>query len=187
MDGYDADAEIVPFDGGGGDGGRGETKQAIVPVADVDPLGEEERRKTMNERIAKIQRERDAKNAAKAEKAIAEKGIARGPGGQFSLVVDRSSSGLRNQDPRLALSLLPECLEHFPDLLGTVYIAPATSVFTAVWSVLRQFLSERTAAKFVLIAGADWREQLREAVGDELALPAHMRPAAASYACVRIL
>ena len=69
MDGYEADGEIVPYDGGGGETKETKTQQAVV--AEVDPLGEEERRKTMNERIAKIQRERNAKAAAEAEKAVA--------------------------------------------------------------------------------------------------------------------
>ena len=40
-----------------------------------------------------------------AERAIRERGVARGPGGQFTLIVDRTRSGLRNQDPALALGL----------------------------------------------------------------------------------
>ncbi|MGB1604245.1 MAG: hypothetical protein ACPIOQ_66545, partial [Promethearchaeia archaeon] len=47
------------------------------------------------------------------EYAIREQGVADGPGGQFTLLVDRSRSGIGNQDPQLALALLPELLDHY--------------------------------------------------------------------------
>ena len=46
------------------------------------------------------------------ELAVRDKGVAAGPGGQLTLVIDRTASRLRNQDPRLALTLLPELMEH---------------------------------------------------------------------------
>ena len=110
-----------------------------------------------------------------AEHAIETLGVARAPGGQFSLVVDRSSSGRRNQDPKLALAVLPELMEHYPELLGNVYVAPVNSLFFAVWRVIKIFLAAETKRKFVLIpAGPRWREELRERVGDDVELPAQL-------------
>ena len=98
-----------------------------------------------------------------AEHAIETLGVAEGPGGQFSLVVDRSTSGRRNQDPKLALAVLPELMEHYPELLGNVYVAPVNALFFAVWRVIKIFLAAQTKRKFVLIpAGPRWREELRE-------------------------
>ena len=110
-----------------------------------------------------------------AEHAIETLGVAEGPGGQFSLVVDRSSSGRRNQDPKLALAVLPELMEHYPELLGNVYVAPVNSLFFAVWRVIKIFLSAQTKRKFVLVPdGPRWREELRERVGGDVNLPAHL-------------
>lgn len=110
-----------------------------------------------------------------AEYAIETLGVAEGPGGQFSLVVDRSSSGRRNQDPKLALAVLPELMKHYPELLGNVYVAPVNAVFFAVWRVIKIFLAAQTKRKFVLIpAGPRWREELRERVGGDVELPSHL-------------
>ena len=116
------------------------------------------------------------------ELCVREKGIAEGPNGQLTLIVDRTSSGRANQDVGLALALLPELLAHYPDLLHSVVIAPVNGLFWSVWRVVRLFLSERTAAKFVLLrsrgrrGGADWRRELRERVGTDVELPEHLRP-----------
>ena len=110
-----------------------------------------------------------------AELAIETLGVAEGPGGQFSLVVDRSTSGRRNQDPKLALAVLPELMEHYPELLGNVYVAPVNALFFAVWRVIKIFLAAQTKRKFVLIpAGPRWREELRERVGGDVELPVHL-------------
>lgn len=111
-----------------------------------------------------------------AEATIQEQGVARGPGGQFSLVVDRSRSSLRNQDPGLAIAVLPQLTAHYPELLGAVYVGPVNRIFFTVWRVVRRFLAPQTREKFVLIRGSDWREKLAEAVGGDCELPAHMRP-----------
>jgi hypothetical protein len=111
-----------------------------------------------------------------AEATIAERGVSRGPDGQFSLIVDRSSSSLRNQDPKLAISVLPTLTAHYPELLGAVYVAPVNRLFYAVWAVVRVFLAEETRAKFVLVRGKRWRERLAAAVGGDCDIPAHMCP-----------
>ena len=98
-----------------------------------------------------------------AEQTIAERGVAVGPGGQFSLIVDRTKSSIRNQDPRLAIAVLPALTAHYPELLGSVYVAPINRIFWAVWRVVRLFLAPQTREKFVLIRGKDWRERLAEA------------------------
>ena len=109
-----------------------------------------------------------------AEAAIRDLGVADGPGGQFSLVVDRSSSGVRNQDPALAIAVLPALVQHYPGLLGEVIVAPVNGVFWAVWRVVSLFLGAETR-RFTFIRGARWREALLEAVGGDVELPEHMR------------
>ena len=111
-----------------------------------------------------------------AEATLSERGVARGPNGQFSLIVDRSASSLANQDPQLAVAVLPALTEHYPELLGAVYIAPVNRLFYAVWAVVRVFLAESTKKKFILIRGKRWRERLAEAVGGDCIIPEHMRP-----------
>ena len=113
-----------------------------------------------------------------AEATLSERGVARGPGGQFSVIVDRSASGLRNQDPQLAIAVLPALTNHYPELLGAVYVAPVNRLFYAVWAVVRVFLAEQTKQKFVLIRGKEWRERLAQAVGGDCEIPEHMRPGA---------
>ena len=49
------------------------------------------------------------------------------------------SCQVRNQDPQLAIAVLPALTQHYPELLGTVYVAPINSLFYAVWSVVRIF------------------------------------------------
>ena len=129
--------------------------------------------------------------------------MSRGPGGQFSLLVDRSASGAKNQDPGLAIAVLPPLVAHYPELLGTVYVAPVNALFFVawladtltyshthththttqvnalfflVWNVVRLFIRAETARRFVLIGGKEWREQLAAAVGGDVRLPAHMLP-----------
>ena len=112
------------------------------------------------------------------ELAIKEMGVAEGPHGQFTLIVDRSKSSIANQDPGLALELLPELMDHYPELLGSVIVAPVNSIFWSVWRLVRLFISERTAAKFVLLRerGGEWREELQQLVGPDVALPEHLLP-----------
>jgi len=97
-----------------------------------------------------------------------------GPSGQFNLVVDRSSSGLRNQDPTLALAVLPTVQDHYPGLLGRVFIAPINPIFYVAWNVVKIFLKPATKQKFMLLQGRDWRSQLREAIGGDVRLPASL-------------
>ena len=114
----------------------------------------------------------------RAELARRERGVGDGPGGQVAVVIDRSRSGVRNQDPRLVADLLPCLLSHYPELLGAVYVAPVNRLFYAVWAVVRVFLAEQTKQKFVLIRGKEWRERLAQAVGGDCEIPEHMRPGA---------
>lgn len=111
-----------------------------------------------------------------AETAVVRFGLNRGPGGQFNLLVDRSSSGLRNQDVSLALSILPTIQDHYPGLLGRVVVAPINPIFYAAWNVVKLFLKPRTIQKFVFIRGSDWRAQLKDVIGGNVTLPAHLMP-----------
>ena len=69
-----------------------------------------------------------------------------------------------------------------PELLGSVVVVPVNAIFWSVWRVVRAFISQRTADKFVLIRGSDWREQLRHQIGPSVTLPAHLRCADADDA-----
>uniref|UniRef100_A0A7S2NKA4 CRAL-TRIO domain-containing protein n=1 Tax=Haptolina brevifila TaxID=156173 RepID=A0A7S2NKA4_9EUKA len=82
-----------------------------------------------------------------AEAAVLRYGLNEGPGGQFNLIVDRSSSGIRNQDPALALAVLPTVQDHYPGLLGRVFIAPINPIFYLAWNVVRLFLKPATIQK----------------------------------------
>ncbi len=110
-----------------------------------------------------------------AEGARLQRGVEEGPVGGFTLLVDRSTSGLVNQDPVLALKVLPTCLDHYPELLSSVLVAPINPIFWIAWRVVRVFLSDTTAAKFVLVRGSDWKAELAEAMGPAVKLPASMR------------
>ena len=112
----------------------------------------------------------------RAELARRERGVGDGPGGQVAVVIDRSRSGVRNQDPALAIAVLPALVQHYPGLLGEVIVAPVNGVFWAVWRVVSLFLGSETR-RFTFIRGARWREALLEAVGGDVELPEHMRPA----------
>lgn len=78
-----------------------------------------------------------------AEAAIRDLGVADGPGGQFSLVVDRSSSGVRNQDPALAIAVLPALVQHYPGLLGEVIVAPVNAQWRLLGRLARRLALPR--------------------------------------------
>lgn len=89
-------------------------------------------------------------------------------------MVDRSSSGLRNQDVKLALAVLPTVQDHYPGLLGRIIIAPINPIFYVAWNVIKVFLRQRTINKFVFVSGADWKVQLKRTIGGDVKLPAHL-------------
>ena len=89
--------------------------------------------------------------------------------GAITIVVDRTGSGLRNQDPALLKELLPPLTRHFPYALHCAYIAPINVVFWAIWSVVKLVLPSRVTARFTLLRGDDWRETLAEKLGPSVA------------------
>ena len=91
---------------------------------------------------------------------------AESPGrGAVTLIVDRTGSGLRNQDPTLLRELLPALTRHFPYSLHRAYVAPVNIVFWAIWSVARVLLPTRVSERFTLLRGDDWQEQLANELG----------------------
>ncbi len=56
---------------------------------------------------------------------------------QSIVIVDRIGSGLKNQDPALLKVLLPVIVEHYPEVVGYVYVAPISLVFNVIWKLLQ--------------------------------------------------
>ena len=56
---------------------------------------------------------------------------------QSIVVVDRIGSGLKNQDPALLRVLLPVIVEHYPEYVGSVYVAPISLVFNVIWKIIQ--------------------------------------------------
>jgi hypothetical protein len=56
---------------------------------------------------------------------------------QSIVIVDRIGSGLKNQDPALLKVLLPVIVEHYPEYVGFVYVAPISVVFNVIWKIIQ--------------------------------------------------
>lgn len=97
--------------------------------------------------------------------------------GTVAIIVDRTGSGVRNQDPRLLRFLLPPLIKHYPSSLQRAYVGPVNAVFYGIWAVATFILPRRVAGRFMLLRGADWKKQLRGELGAELSakLPANLR------------
>ena len=54
-------------------------------------------------------------------------------------------------------------------------ICPINSIFFIAWRIVRVFLPSKTAAKFELLKGTNWQEQLQEQLGGEVELPPQLR------------
>ena len=95
----------------------------------------------------------------------------------MSIVVDRTGSGLRNQDPVLLRYLIPPLIKNFPFALHRAYVAPVNRVFWTIWRVVRYLLPPPIRSRFRLLTGADWRRQLAAEVGPRVAarLPGNLR------------
>ena len=68
-------------------------------------------------------------------------------------------------------------MAHYPSALNCAYVGPVNGVFFAVWAVVKLLLPRRVTKRFVLLRGADWQAQLRDALGPEVAaaLPENLR------------
>ena len=97
--------------------------------------------------------------------------------GAVAIVVDRTCSGVRNQDPRLLRFLLPPLIRHYPASLHRAYVGPVNYVFYGIWAVATLILPRRVAGRFMLLRGSDWKAQLREELGPEVSarLPDNLR------------
>ena len=97
--------------------------------------------------------------------------------GKVSIIVDRTGSGLRNQDPVLLRYLIPPLIKNFPFALHRAYVAPVNRVFWTIWRVVRYLLPPPIRSRFRLLTGADWRRQLAAEVGPRVAarLPGNLR------------
>ena len=56
---------------------------------------------------------------------------------QSIVIVDRIGSGLKNQDPALLKVLLPVIVDHYPEVVGYVYVAPISLVFNVIWKIIQ--------------------------------------------------
>jgi hypothetical protein len=65
---------------------------------------------------------------------------------QSIVIVDRIGSGLKNQDPALLKVLLPVIVDHYPEYVGFVYVAPISVVFNVIWKLI-QVQRERSALR----------------------------------------
>ena len=88
--------------------------------------------------------------------------------GCVALIVDRTGSGLRNQDPALLRALLPPLTKHFPYALHRAYVAPVNVVFRTIWKLVRLVLPRRVTERFKLLSGDDWLESLTEELSETL-------------------
>ena len=88
--------------------------------------------------------------------------------GCVALIVDRTGSGLRNQDPTLLRALLPPLTRHFPYALHRAYVAPVNVVFRTIWKLVRLVLPRRVTERFELLSGDDWLESLTEELSETL-------------------
>ena len=88
--------------------------------------------------------------------------------GCIALIIDRTGSGLRNQDPTLIRALLPPLTKHFPYALHRAYVAPVNIVFRAIWKLVRLVLPRRVTERFKLLSGDDWLESLTEELSETL-------------------
>ena len=124
-----------------------------------------------------------ATNTATAQATIAEQGarierVLNAVAGQaVAIVVDRTCSGVRNQDPRLLRFLLPPLIRHYPASLHRAYVGPVNYVFYGIWAVATLILPRRVAGRFMLLRGSDWKAQLRRELGPEVSarLPDNLR------------
>ena len=111
-----------------------------------------------------------APHGERATSAWARAGDGGGAGrGAVSIIVDRTGSGLRNQDPVLLRYLLPPLVTNFPFALHRAYVAPVNVVFYSIWTVVRYLLPAPIRRRFRLLSGRDWRRQLAEEVGPRVA------------------
>ncbi len=100
------------------------------------------------------------------ERAIEQYGI--GTTAESVVLVDRIGSGLKNQDPALLRVLIPVILNHYPYTVGAVYVAPTSSVFNVIWSVLKLLLTADAQKRFVLINKGTLAETLKETIPDDV-------------------
>eukprot|EP00284_Hemiselmis_tepida_P012982 CAMPEP_0174915180 /NCGR_PEP_ID=MMETSP1355-20121228/616_1 /TAXON_ID=464990 /ORGANISM="Hemiselmis tepida, Strain CCMP443" /LENGTH=428 /DNA_ID=CAMNT_0016160019 /DNA_START=136 /DNA_END=1422 /DNA_ORIENTATION=- len=84
------------------------------------------------------------------------------PNDQVLVLVDRVGSGLSNQDPTVLRALAPVIVDHYPDTIGRVLIAPVNNVLYVIWGLVSLILDPTTKSRMKLIKGKDWRERLVE-------------------------
>jgi len=83
------------------------------------------------------------------------------------VLVDRIGSGLKNQDPALLRELVPVILNHYPYLVGAVYVAPISPVFNVIWGILKTFLDAESQQRFILCKG-DYTATLKDFIPNEV-------------------
>jgi len=96
-----------------------------------------------------------------------------GVGLPICALVDRHQSTRKNYDRALLLEVLPNFQEYYPELLGTVYIAPVNLLFWAIWSAVSAFIDEQYKQKVSILSGEDYQAQLQDVFGSDI-LPEHL-------------
>ncbi|EKX44628.1 hypothetical protein GUITHDRAFT_163507 [Guillardia theta CCMP2712] len=82
------------------------------------------------------------------------------PSKQVVILVDRVGSGLSNQDPTVLRELVPVIQNHYPQLIGRVFIAPVNKVLWIIWRIVSLILDEEIQQVIELVEGDDWQERL---------------------------
>lgn len=95
------------------------------------------------------------------------------PQKQVAILVDRVGSGRKNQDPTVLRALSPIIADHYPLLIGRVYIAPVNTVLFIIWRLVSLILDEETKSTIQLVQGEGWKESLAEVL-EPTALPVRL-------------
>uniref|UniRef100_A0A7S0UCZ2 CRAL-TRIO domain-containing protein n=2 Tax=Hemiselmis andersenii TaxID=464988 RepID=A0A7S0UCZ2_HEMAN len=82
------------------------------------------------------------------------------PNDQVLVLVDRVGSGLSNQDPTVLRALAPVIVDHYPDTIGRVLIAPVNNVLYVIWGLVSLILDPTTKSRMKLVKGNDWKDRL---------------------------
>jgi hypothetical protein len=75
------------------------------------------------------------------------------PDRQVLVLVDRVGSGLSNQDPTVLRELAPIIMNHYPDTIGKVLIAPVNTVLFVIWGLVSMILDDTTRSRMHLVKG----------------------------------
>ena len=88
---------------------------------------------------------------------------------KWIVLVDFDGYGLRDNNPRLGLALFKLLMDHYPEMLKTMYLINAPMLFSSVWSMAKPLLDEVVISKINFVKGKERIKQLfYENMGDEI-------------------